>query len=133
MKKVYIINYVKIYKKTGKREFTSIVHGVTSFELIILVIAVHGLLHALPGITNRLQGPGVDISSVINGTKNASSTTEEKFNVIFEKAGRLTEKVNTHNPRCLVLQKIKSTETTLKLMVIKLITDKYLLFVLLMI
>ena len=121
---------LRFIKKTGKREFTSIVHGVTSFEFIILATAVHGLL---PGITNRLQGPGVDMSSVINGTKNASSTTEEKFDVIFEKAGRLTEKVNTHNPRCLVLQKIKSTETTLKLMVIKLITEKYLLFVLLMI
>ena len=124
---------LRFIKKTGKREFTSIVHGVTSFEFSILATAVHGLLHALPGITNRLQGPGVDMSSVINGTKNASSTTEEKFDVIFEKAGRLTEKVNTHNPRCLVLQKIKSTETTLKLMVIKLITEKYLLFVLLMI
>ena len=124
---------LRFIKKTGKREFTSIVHGVTSFEFIILVTAVHGLLHALPGITNRLQGPGVDMSSVINGTKNASSTTEEKFDVIFEKAGGLTEKVNTHNRRCLVLQKIKSTETTLKLMVIKLITEKYLLFVLLMI
>ena len=61
---------------------------VTSFEFISL-IALYRLLHPLAGITNRLQGRGVDIieayddvSSVIKDIKN---TRKKEFSVILNK------------------------------------------------
>ena len=36
-------------------------NAVTSFEFIISLIRLYRLLHPLAGITNRLQGRGVDI------------------------------------------------------------------------
>ena len=44
-----------------KWEATLVLKTVTSFEFIIYLIGLHRLLHPLAGITNCLQGRGVDI------------------------------------------------------------------------
>ena len=69
------------------------------FNLLFL-IGLYRLLHPLAGITNRLQGRGVDIteacddvSSVIKDIKSTRKNIDEEFSV--EQAERVAAKVGT--------------------------------------
>ena len=59
-------------------------------------------MHPLAGITNRLQGRGVDIieayndvSSVIKDIKSTRKNIDEEFSVILEQAERVDAKIGT--------------------------------------
>ena len=53
--------YTEGWNYKTKREGTSLLNAVTSFEFIISPIGLYRLLHSLAGITYCLQGRGVDI------------------------------------------------------------------------
>ena len=83
-----------------KREATSLLNAVTSFEFIISLIGLYRLLNTLAGTTDRLQGRGVDIieayddvSSVTKDIKSTRKNIDKEFSVIFEQAERITAKV----------------------------------------
>ena len=74
-----------------KREPTSLLNVVTSFEFIISPIRLCRLIHPLTGITNCLQGRSVDIieayddvSSMTKDIKNTRKNIDKEFSVIFE-------------------------------------------------
>ena len=48
--------YTEYYDYKTKREVTSLLNTVTSFEFIISLIGFYRLFHPLAGINNRLQG-----------------------------------------------------------------------------
>ena len=79
-----------------KPEATSLLNTVTSFEFIICLIGLYRLLHQLAGITNCLQGRGVDIieayddvSSVIKGIKSTRKNIDKELSMAFEQAERV--------------------------------------------
>ena len=53
--------YTEGWNYKTKREATSLLNAITSFEFIISLIGLYRLLHPLAGITKGLQGRGVDI------------------------------------------------------------------------
>ena len=53
--------YTRLWDYKTKREATSLLNAVTSFEFIISLIGLYRLLHPVASITNRLEGRGVDI------------------------------------------------------------------------
>ena len=79
-------------------EARELLNAVTSY--VFSLIGLYRLLHPLAGITNRLQGRGVDIieayddvSSVIKDIKSTRKNIDKEFSVIFEQAERITAKV----------------------------------------
>ena len=85
-----------------KPEATSLLNGVSSFEFIVSLVGIYGLLHSLEVTTNRLQGRAIhiikvydDISSGSKDVKTTSSNIDEQLSVIFKHAERLAEKVET--------------------------------------
>ena len=79
-----------------KPEATSLLNTVTSFEFIICLIGLYRLLHQLAGITNCLQGRGVDIIeayddvlSVIKGIKSTRKNIDKELSMTFEQAERV--------------------------------------------
>ena len=117
-----------------KREAMSLLNAVTSFEFIISFIGLYRLLHPLAAISNRLQERGVDIieaydnaSSVIKDIKAQGRIFDKEFSVIFEQAERVATRVGTQTsvPR---IAKNNLTETILKVIVLKIITDEYFQF-----
>ena len=94
--------YIEGWDYKTKREATSLLNAVTSFEFIISLIGLYRLLNTLAGTTDRLQGRGVDIieayddvSSVIKDIKSTRKNIDKEFSVIFEQAERVAAKVGT--------------------------------------
>ena len=57
----FALKYTEGWYCITKREPTSLLNAVTSFEFIISLIAFYRLLHPLAGINNHLQGRSVNI------------------------------------------------------------------------
>ena len=94
--------YTEGWDYKSKREATSLLNAITSFEFIICLIGLYRFLHQLSGITTRLQGRSVDIiaayddvSSVMKDIKNTRNSIEKEFRMIFEQAERVATKVGT--------------------------------------
>ena len=94
--------YTEGWDYKTKRVATLLLNAATSFELIISLIGLYRFLHPLAGITNCLQGRGVniikandDVSSVIKDTKSTRKNIDKEFSVIFEQAERVAAKVRT--------------------------------------
>ena len=97
--------YTQGWDYKTKREATSQLNTVTSFEFIISLIGLYRILHPLAGTTNLLQGHVVDIieayddvSSLIKDIKSARKNIDKEFSVIFEQAERVAAKVGTQPP-----------------------------------
>ena len=87
-----------------KREATSLLNAVSSFEFIISLIGLHRLLHPLAGITCCLQGHSVNIAEAYDDTlgvmkdiKTTRKNVNKEFSVILVQAERVAAKVGTQS------------------------------------
>ena len=89
-----LLEYTEVWEARG------LLNAVTSY--VFSLIGLYRLLHPLAGITNRLQGRGVDIieayddvSSVIKDIKSTMKNIDKEFSVIFEQTEQVAAKVET--------------------------------------
>ena len=87
--------YTKRWDYKTKREATSLLNSVTSFEFIFSLIRLYRLLHPITDITNRLQGRSVviteaydDVSSVIKDIKSTRKNIDKEFSLILNKLNK---------------------------------------------
>ena len=97
----------------------SLLNAVIFFEFILSLTGLYRLLHQLAGITNRLQGYGVDIteayddvSSVIKDTRSTRKNIDKEFSVIFEQPEQVVAKVRTQPSKPHIAKKQGNRDNT---------------------
>ena len=100
--KCILLKYTESWDYKTKREATSFLNAVTSFEFIVSFIELRRLFHPLAGIINCLKERGVgiievyvDVSSAIKFIKSTRKNIAKEFSVMFEQAERVAAKVGT--------------------------------------